>query len=165
MKRFENYPFWIVLLSNFLSIAIYGLGFFIMYQLHWVSAMAYLLYVLALEIRLIKNHCTNCYYWGKLCGFGRGKLSSWLFKQGDATKFCNLEITWKTMIPDFLVWVLPVVVAIILLIIKFSILLLLVLLLLIVFSSIGNAFVRGSLTCKHCKQNEIGCPADKLFNK
>jgi hypothetical protein len=30
---------------------------------------------------------------------------------------------------------------------------------------IGNGLVRGSLACKYCKQREIGCPAEQLFNK
>jgi hypothetical protein len=29
----------------------------------------------------------------------------------------------------------------------------------------GNAMVRGCLVWKHCKQKDIGCPAEKLFNK
>ena len=27
----------------------------------------------------------------------------------------------------------------------------------------GNAVVRGSFTCKYCKQQELGCPAQALF--
>jgi len=165
MKTFERYPLWIVLISNFLSIAVYGLGLFIMYQVHWAIAAAYLVYILALEVRLIKNHCPNCYYWGKTCGFGKGRVSALFFRQGDPHRFCDLEITWKTMIPDFLVWIVPVVAAIVLLIMHFSVYILIALILLIVFSSVGNAFIRGSLTCKYCIQKETGCPADKLFNK
>jgi len=29
----------------------------------------------------------------------------------------------------------------------------------------GTAMIRGNLVCKYCKQREIGCPAEKLFNK
>jgi len=165
MNTLERYPSWIVLLSNFLTFAIYGLGLFIVFQVLWAFAAIYLVYVLALEVRLVKNHCTNCYYWGKVCGFGRGSVSAIFFRQGDPPKFCNLEITWKTMIPDFLVWIIPGVTAIVLLIIHFSILLLLALLALLILTTVGNATVRGKLTCMHCKQREIGCPADKLFSK
>jgi hypothetical protein len=29
----------------------------------------------------------------------------------------------------------------------------------------GNAMLRGSLACKYCKQKELGCKAEQLFNK
>jgi hypothetical protein len=33
VKRYENYPIWIVILSNLVSLAIYGLGFVIIFRL------------------------------------------------------------------------------------------------------------------------------------
>jgi F0F1-type ATP synthase membrane subunit c/vacuolar-type H+-ATPase subunit K len=32
-------------------------------------------------------------------------------------------------------------------------------------TTIGNGYIRGNLTCKYCKQREIGCPAEQLFSK
>lgn len=64
-KRFENYPAWIVLVSNLLSVAIYALGVLILSQAGLAVALLYLLGILAFEYRLVKNHCVNCYYWGK----------------------------------------------------------------------------------------------------
>ena len=165
MKRFDNYPFWIVLLSNLLSIIIYGLGFYIMFRLSWMIAVVYLLYILAQEVRLIRNHCTSCFYYGKTCGFGKGRLSALIFKQGDPAKFCQNNFTWKDLIPDILVWTLPILVGIVVLILQFSLSILLAMILLFLFSSFGNQFIRGSLTCKYCKQMELGCPAEQLFNK
>ena len=165
MESYEKYPVWIVVLSNLVSLAIYGLGIFILFQLGWLAALVFLLYIIILEIRLIRNHCVDCYYRGKTCGFGKGKLSSWVFKQGDASKFCYNEMTWKDMIPDILVWIVPFIVGIIVLIVKFNLIVLIALILLFLFSTFGNAFIRGSLVCKYCKQRAIGCPAEKLFNK
>lgn len=163
--RFENYPIWIVILSNLVSLAIYGLGFFIIWGLGWVFACLYLLYIFVLEFRLLKNHCTNCYYWGKACGFGKGRLSSWVFKKGDPSKFCIKNMTWKSMIPDLLISLIPVIIGIFLLFTGFNLILLCGILLLIVLSTAGNAFIRGSFTCRFCKQKDIGCPAEQLFNK
>jgi hypothetical protein len=118
-----------------------------------------------MEYRVIRYHCINCFYWGKTCGFGKGRLSSLLFKKGDSSKFCIKEMSWRDMIPDLLVLLIPLVIGIILLIIKFDLILLSALLLLLLFSSMGNSFIRGSMTCKYCKQREIGCPAEMLFNK
>lgn len=164
-KRFENYPFWITLLSNIVSLGIYGLGFFIIFQLGWIYAIIYLLYILVLEFNLIRNHCTSCYYWGKTCGFGKGRISSVFFKKGDVKKFCKDKMTWKDLIPDMLVSAIPIITGIILLILSFNFILLAAVLLIILLMTFGNSFIRGKLTCKYCKQRELGCPADALFNK
>lgn len=165
IKRYENYPLGIVILSNFVSLAIYGLGFLIIFRLGLVFSFLYLLFILIFEYRLIRYHCTNCFYWGKTCGFGKGKLSSWIFKKGDTSQFCMKDFRWKDMIPDLLIPLIPFVIGIILLILKFDIILLFELLMLLLLTTIGNGFIRGTLTCKYCKQGELGCPADLLFNK
>lgn len=164
-QTFEKYPAWIVLVSNSLSILVYGLGFFILFQTHWILSAVYLAFALFLEIRIIKSHCVDCYYWGKTCGFGKGQVSAWLFKKGDSVRFCAMNLTWKSMIPDLMVSFIPVITAIILLIIDFNLLILFALISIFALTTAGNGFVRGSLTCKFCKQRELGCPAEKLFNK
>jgi hypothetical protein len=163
--KYENYPWWIVLLSNAVSLSIYGLGFFIMFRASWIISILYLIYILSLEYRLLSKHCINCYYWGKICGFGKGRLSSLFFKKGDTSQFCSKEFSWKDMIPDLLVSLIPFIAGIVLLIIKFDYLILATLILLAFLTTIGNGFIRSILTCKFCKQKESGCPADKLFNK
>jgi hypothetical protein len=165
IKGHENYPVGIVILSNLVSLAIYGLGFLIISRLGFAFLFLYLLYILILESRLLKNHCTNCFYWGKTCGFGKGRLSSWVFKKGDIAKFCLKDMTWIDMIPDILVSLIPFAIGVILLVFKFDFVLLSALLLLLLLTTIGNGFIRGTLTCKYCKQRELGCPADLLFNK
>lgn len=164
-KKYENYPVWVVILSNFVSLAIYGLGFLIIFRVGLIFSFFYLFYILILEIRLIRNHCTNCYYWGKTCGFGKGNISSWVFKKGDITKFCIKDMTWKDMIPDILVSLLPVSIGIILLFLKFDFILLCALIILLLLMTTGTGFIRGKLTCRYCKQRELGCPAYLLFNK
>jgi len=165
IKCYENYPLWIVLLSNFVSIAIYAIGGYIIYQLGLIWLAAYLLYILWLETRLMKKSCTKCYYYGKLCAFGKGKLSAIFFKKGNSESFIQRQITWKDILPDFLVSIIPILVGIGLLIINFNLLILLAVILLVLLTSAGNGFVRGSLACKYCRQREIGCPAEKLFKK
>ncbi|MCX6740677.1 MAG: hypothetical protein NTZ49_05645 [Candidatus Parcubacteria bacterium] len=113
----------------------------------------------------MKHHCVNCYYYGKYCAFGKGKLSSLLFKKGGSDKFLKKEITWKSMLPDFLISLVPLIAGVILLILNFSWLLLILIVILVILTSVGNGFIRGSLACKYCKQREIGCPAEQLFNK
>jgi hypothetical protein len=164
-KALENYPCRTIAFSNFVSIAIYFIGAFIIYRLGIIWLLLYLLYILLLEIRLMKKSCTNCYYYDKFCAFGRGKLCALFFKKGDSKKFSKRKITWKDILPNFLVSIIPAIMGIILLIIRFNLLILAGVILLIIFTSAGNSFVRGSLACKFCKQRELGCPAMQLFNK
>jgi hypothetical protein len=164
-KTKDNFPLWIVVLSNSVSILIYLSGFIITFSLSWIAAILFLVYILALEFRLLSKHCTNCYYWGKACGFGKGKLSSLFFKRGDSSKFCEKSFTWKDLVPDILVSLVPFILVIPLLIIRFNFILLIAAIILIGMTTIGNGFIRGNLTCKYCKQREIGCPAEELFSK
>jgi len=160
---YERFPMWIVVLSNFVGLFIYLIGAYILTGFGLWMAGLYLLYCFGLELRLLKGHCVNCYYYGKICGFGKGKLCSWLFKRGDPRKFTGAEVSWASMLPDFMVLLWPVLGGIILLVQNFTWLLIGLLVLLVVLSLSGNAIVRGSLVCKYCRQKELGCPAARLF--
>jgi hypothetical protein len=164
-KKLENFPWWVVTLSNLVSLGLYGLGFSIMIRLGYVAAIAYLVYVAVLEYRIMRYHCVDCYYWGRTCGFGKGRISAILFQKGDASKFCNRSMTWKDMIPDLMVTLIPFITGIVLLIIEFNFIILAALVLLVLLTTMGNGFVRGKLTCSYCMQKDLGCPADALFNK
>ena len=164
-KTYDNFPVWIVFLSSLFSLLIYLSGIIITFSLSWIVAVLYLVFILALEYRLLSKHCVNCYYYGRTCGFGKGRLSSLLFKRGDPSKFCEKSFRWQDMIPDLLVSLIPLLIAIALMIVKFNLLILLATIIMISLTTIGNGFIRGNLTCKYCKQREIGCPAEQLFSK
>jgi|APIni6443716594_1056825.scaffolds.fasta_scaffold434743_1 hypothetical protein len=167
-KSYKSYPCWIVLISNLVSLATYAAGAYVLSQVpiagHSLLGL-YLSYILWLEIRVMSKSCVNCYYFGKFCSFGKGKLAALLFKKGSPQDFIKRKITWKDILPDFMVSIVPLIVGIVLLIIKFNWLILISIILLVILTSAGNGFVRGSLACKFCKQRELGCPAEQLFNK
>lgn len=165
IEGYENYPFWLVLSGNLLALSIYGIGIFIIAQIGLVWVFFYLLFILLIEYRLLKYSCKYCFYYGKYCAFGKGKLCALFFKKGDPEIFINKEITWKSFIPDFLVFLIPLISGIVLLLIKFKWGFLLILGLLFLLGFMGNAIIRGNLACKYCKQREIGCPAVKFFSK
>jgi hypothetical protein len=154
-----------VLVSNLVSFGIYAIGAYIIYQVGIVWLAAYLLGVLLLELRLLKKSCVNCHYYGKLCAFGKGKLCSLLFKKGEPEKFVKRQISFRDMIPELLVSLVPLLMGIALLVMNFDSLMLGLVVLLILLSSAGNGCVRGSLACKYCRQGKIGCPALKLLGK
>jgi hypothetical protein len=162
-KVYECFPIWIVILSNFIGLSIYLIGAYILAGFGLWMAGLYLLYCFGLELRLLKGHCVNCYYYGKVCGFGKGKLCAWLFKKGDPRQFTETDISWANMLPDFLVLLWPVFGGIILLVQDFTWLGVGMLILLVALSLWGNALVRGSFACKYCKQKQLGCRATELF--
>jgi len=162
---YENYPTLIVIVSNLLSFLIYIIGAYILYQFSFIWVICYVLFILLLEFRLLSGHCVDCYYYGKTCAFGKGRLSSRFFSRGQPERFNHMKITWKDIVPDFLVFIVPVVAGIILLIQVFSLTILILIIALFLLGFFGNAFVRGQLACKYCKQRAIGCPAAQLFNK
>ncbi|BDZ69912.1 hypothetical protein [Methanobacterium petrolearium] len=160
---YEEYPLKIVILCNALSISIYIIGVFILYGLGILFSVLYLLFCLIIEIRLMKGGCVNCYYYGKTCAFGKGRLSSYFFKKGNPELFTQKNVSWYAVLPDFLVFLFPLTGGIILLINKFSWITILLIIIILILGLGGNAFVR-SLTCKHCQQKELGCPAAELFD-
>ncbi len=164
-KTYEKFPIWMPLLSRLLAILIYITGAWILTGYGTGVAVVYVLYCLGREVRVMQKSCVNCYYYGKDCGIGMGRLCSKLFKQGDSTKFSAEKISWVDLIPDFLVSILPFVGGIVLLIRHFSLGLAALVGILALLSTTGNALVRSRYACKYCKQREIGCPAEKLFSK
>jgi hypothetical protein len=161
----ENYPTMIVIGSNLVSLLIYGIGAYILYKFSLIWAICYVLFILLLEFRLLSRHCVDCYYYGKTCAFGKGYLSSLFFPRGQPEQFNQKKITWKDIVPDFLVFIVPILAGIMLLIQEFTWTVLSLIIALFLLGFLGNALVRGQLACRYCKQRESGCPAEQLFDK
>ena len=160
----EQYPAWVVVIANLVSLLIYGIGVYILFQFSLIWVIIYILFILLLEFRLLGGHCVDCYYYGKTCAFGKGYLSSLLFPRGHQEQFNQKKITWKDIVPDFLVFLVPILAGILLLTQEFSLIILSLIIALFVLGFFGNALLRGQLACRYCKQREIGCPAEQLFN-
>jgi hypothetical protein len=162
---YEKYPLWMVLVSSLFSVLLYASGAFVMFQAGLVWMILYILYFLCLEVVLLRRSCVNCFYYGKICAFGRGRICGLFFKSGNPQDFAKRDVTWKSMLPDLLVSVIPIVTAIVLMIIDFSWVLVALLMIILLVTSAGNGFVRGSLACRYCRQGKIGCPALRLFDR
>jgi len=160
---FERYPVGTVLASNAVAWAIYAIGTYLMARHGVGPALIYAVSCLWVEFRVLTKSCRNCWYYGRRCGFGKGKLCALLFPKGDPADFLRTDITWWDVVPDFAVGLLPVAAGTVLLVRGFSWALLGLVLLLLLLTTAGNGFVRGVLVCRHCRQRELGCPAQKLF--
>ena len=165
-KIFENYPLWIVIPANILMLAVYVAGAYIMFRLSMITGILYVVYLILLGRAFFKEGCTCCFYYGKLCAFGKGAMAAMFFKRGDPEKFCERELGFKDFIPQILVVLIPLIVGIALLISRGFNLLILIAMIYPVFSwFVVNPILYGKLACIHCKQGSICCPAIKFFTK
>lgn len=108
-KGLENYPKAIVVLTNVFLLLWFGFAAYIMYELKLaglpIISIIYLLFALVmLGFVLRKHRCTHCYYYGKLCSSGWGKLSSCLFKEKSGNYKAGMklaDLTWGllTIVP------------------------------------------------------------------
>jgi hypothetical protein len=162
-ESFESFPLWIVILCGSITISIYALGAYVLAGFGILAVILYVLYCLGVEWMVLRRSCVDCYYYGKRCGLGRGRLCSVLLKKGDPRRFVDRHVSWADMLPDFLVAILPIAGGVVLSIRDFVWLRVAALALLVVLSFAGNAVSRGVLACRYCKQRDIGCPAANLF--
>ncbi|MBN1876462.1 MAG: hypothetical protein JXA33_19715 [Anaerolineae bacterium] len=164
-EHYESYPAWIIAVCNLVSIAIYIVGACILAGFHIGVSLVYVLFCLWLEFRVLQKSCVNCYYYGKNCGMGKGRLCAILFKQGNPQSFAAQEATWKDILPDFLISLIPLAGGILLSFLNFTWFRVILIVLLVALAFVGTAAVRGNLLCKYCEQGRLGCPAAKLFEK
>jgi len=164
-KTYETFPLWIPALAILVSMLSYIIGAVVLLGFGIIVALLYLVYCVGIELLVIFRRCKYCYYHHRVCGLGKGKIASAITKKGNPKKFTEREVSFADMIPDFLVAIFPLVGGVILSILDFSLIRIGLLVLILLLSFGGTAVIRGSFACNYCKQREIGCPADKLFNK
>jgi hypothetical protein len=165
IPSYDNFPLWIPLLAIALSVIGYGVGAVILSGFGIIFSILYLFYCVGAELQVIIKSCKDCWYYGKVCGLGKGKVAPFFVKKGDPKMFADRDISWVHMIPDFLVLIIPLVGGVILLILEFSLLVLVLMITLFILFFGGTAFIRGAYACKYCRQKDIGCPAYAVFNK
>jgi hypothetical protein len=158
----DSYPARVVVLANGLSLGIYALGSVVVARLGWVALAAYLAYVVGLEVRQVATGCVHCAYYGRACFSGKGLVASWLFQRGDPSRFAR-KVSWWSLVPDMLVVLMPLGVGLVLTIRHFEWGLPALMVALLALAFPGNGYIRGRHACCHCRQRELGCPAEELF--
>ena len=78
---YEGYPFWIVLLSNIVSFAIYAAGAVVIYKIGWIWLILYIFYIIWLEIKLRKL----LLLWQSLC-FWKGEIKPLTIQEGQSSR-------------------------------------------------------------------------------
>ncbi len=164
-SSFGDFPWWMVATCNAVGLGIYAVGLYLVARLGIVWGLLYLAYCVWMEWRILSGSCRHCYYFGKRCGFGKGRVCSWFFTRGPERSLCRKPISWWHVLPEFMASLIPLGVGIAMLIRDFSWLVLLLIVALVFLGSVGTGFVRGQLACKYCRQRELGCAAEQLFSR
>jgi hypothetical protein len=125
--------------------------------LHPIIAWVYLAVALIMVgVVLRKLVCTNCYYYGKWCSLGWGKLAALFFKAGDMEKFSK-SIGVKLAPPTYgLLSLIPIVLVIVSIVLEFTVAKIIVLAVLLLVS-VYSAFLSRKRGCANCKM-KLACP-------
>jgi hypothetical protein len=151
----ENYPKHIIIVRWIILILAFALGIYVLFQLHQILAIVYIMYsVIALTLILPLSRCVSCFYHGRYCNTGWGKIAAYLFNKGDESKYVE---HYNYAIFLHLLWVIPLLAALLQLIRMRDILTLsaaaaYVLILLL------EKVILKKLCCTRCHQREF-CPA------
>ena len=163
-KGFEEYPIIPVIAQNLFFLIYFSTGFIMMLPLKILGlpiiSLLYAIFLVVMLLFVLRKHlCTNCYYYGKRCSTGWGKLSSLMFKE----KSGNYELGIKLA---GIIWglatLIPIIGSIISLILNFTTYRLGLLILFILLTPINFIFHKNS--CKRCKMRNI-CPASMVKEK
>jgi len=157
-KVYEKaYPIITVIFQNLFFLLYFGVGFMGMLPIKIcgvsIISLFYLLFLIAMLLFILRKHlCTNCYYYGKRCATGWGKLSSLMFKEKSGNYELGIKlakITWG------LATIIPIIAMLLLLVISFSGYRLTLLGLFIFLTPIN--FLLHKNSCKRCKMKTF-CP-------
>lgn len=150
------------------SFTVYLSGLYLLYLIWPILSALLLIYLIYLEISVLRDGCVRCYYYGKRCVCGKGKIAKLFMKKDTKKKFNYKELSMKDFIPSMI----PTIIALIAggyiiytSLPEFSFIILGIAIWPLIATYVGNPIVYGKLACPHCKQGELGCPACDFFFK
>jgi hypothetical protein len=108
-ERQEEFPLPWIVAENLLHLSTWLVAGSLLWPIRvlgWpLAAIAWAALVVFVQILLKKHNCSGCYYYGKSCHLGWGRLSAWLFKQdsGDEKTGERLSLFYVLSPPIILV--------------------------------------------------------------
>jgi hypothetical protein len=108
-ERTKAFPLWWIAGENLIHIATWLVAGWLLWPVRWlgcpVASLGWAALVLVVQVLLKKHNCSGCYYYGRLCHLGWGKLSAWLFEQdsGSAVVGKRLSLFYVMSPPVILV--------------------------------------------------------------
>lgn len=128
-------------------------------------AVLYLALCAYAEVSVLRGSCRHCCYYGRLCAFGRGRLCALLLSPGDPQRFLQRRPSVRDILADILVAAAPVLGGVVLFVREFDWVLLGAAVVVVFLATVATGAIRGRLACPHCRQRELGCPAEQFFSR
>ena len=122
----------------------------------WLGWIYLAVTLLMVSVVLRKVVCTNCYYYGKWCGTGWGKLSALFFKEGEMERFSQSIGVKLAPLTYGLLSLIPLVLIVIAIVQEFTIFKIVVLAILLLVS-VYSGFLSRKKGCANCKM-KLACP-------
>ena len=158
ITKLESYPLRIVCVSASLTIISYLAGAFVLYFFNPIMSGFYLMLAAVTLVISMKLRCTHCYYLGKYCNFGLGRLASYFFVKGDPREFRDPKKVGLTATFSFGTMLLPVFIGVLMLVKDMNLFTLALFFGYILAGIAPNFLVRGNF-CDKCMQGQLGCPS------
>jgi hypothetical protein len=83
--------------ENLLYLSIWFDAGWLVWPVRWngwpVATMAWAAVVLFVQVLLKKHNCSGCYYYGKSCHLGWGRLASWMFRQDSGNLATGMKLS------------------------------------------------------------------------
>jgi len=151
----ETYPSRVIIVRWIILTVAFILGVFILSQIKPALGIIYALYALyALTLILPLSRCVNCFYYGRACNTGWGKVAAYLYGKGDESRYAE-QYNYAVFL--HLLWVVPLFASFFKLILEKSLFFLIVFLAYSLVLWIEKVGLK-KLACRKCHQREF-CPA------
>jgi len=157
-KGVEGFSLYRVIGQNIFFIVYFTIGAIGLWPIQMYGtpliSIAYILFLIVMILFVLRKHlCTKCYYYGKLCSTGWGKLSAWIFEKNSGNYRFGVKlatVTWT------LAMLIPITGMVLIMVVDFSYSVMIILAVFIVLTFL-NFFTHRD-ACKKCKMKFI-CPA------
>lgn len=87
MIPYQSYPTYLVVLNVLEVVAALAVGTIVIGQLGLWAVLGYALVGLLAVVLCLAFGCTRCYYYGRVCGTGLGKIAALMFKKREEEEF------------------------------------------------------------------------------
>ena len=160
----DTYPKHVIIIRWIILMVAFALGIYILADIKDLLGVVYVIYSLtALTLILPLSRCVSCFYYGKACNTGWGKVAAYLFPKGmnhmahtkgDESKYIE---HYNYAILLHLLWMVPLLAAFFQLLRKRNMLVLIIFLAYLVILLLEKVVLK-KLACLRCRQREF-CPA------
>jgi hypothetical protein len=151
----DPYPKYVIIIRWIILTVAFALGIYILLGIKDVLGVLYVVYsLIALTLILPLSRCASCFYHGKVCNTGWGKVAAYLFPKGDESKFVA---HYSYAIFLHLLWLIPLLASFFQFVRKRD-LLALIIFFSYLFILLVERVTLKKLACTRCHQREF-CPA------